>query len=201
MNERRAARPPALVLLCLAAVLLATGVAAAKRSHRHGHRHVEFRHRGKKTLRFGSSAFESAASAYPGGRVLLLGRREGTSGLLRLRRNGSPDHSFARTGFLPVNASDFAVRSNGKIVVVSLVPGPYGRGELAVSVLRRHGGVERDFGANGTSLIDFGRPLGGPPRVTLAPGGDIVVATAVATTITRRVGTTTAITGGGKERR
>jgi uncharacterized delta-60 repeat protein len=184
MSRWAASCTAVLLGLCLATTPTLAAASGHRVSHRHRHRNAQFGHRGKKLLHFKRGGSEAVAS-YPGGRMLLLGRRGPTSGLLRLRRNGSPDRTFARTGFLSVNASDFAVRRNGKIVVADFASGRFRDSEIAVSLLGRHGGVQRYFGDAGTSLVDFGSRLGTSPRVALAPGGDILVLTATAAPVTR----------------
>lgn len=125
--------------------VLSGAIAASGKFNRHG-----------KMLITGSSPDE--ALAYPGGRMLLVGvQRDGRSGLLRLRPDGSPDPSFGRRGFVAAGYfADALVLRGGKILLVAGSGGS--ASQPLLKRLRPDGSADTGFGQGGERIVDLGGP-------------------------------------------
>jgi uncharacterized delta-60 repeat protein len=97
----------------------------------------------------------------PDGRILVVASRYDGKGalgsaVLRFNSNGSLDSSFDGDGILtrlPIRVKDAVTQSNGKIFLVGEL-GEYDS-FWAVSRLSASGAVDKTFGRNGVSTIDF----------------------------------------------
>jgi uncharacterized delta-60 repeat protein len=127
----------------------------------------------------GFSASSEDAVAYPGGRLLLLDQyREGREQVVRLRRDGSVDRSFANTEVPFEFVTDMAVQPDGDIV---LVGGRGARGpefessEMVVARLLPNGSLDRSFGQGGMKVVSFGKLRERASSVAIGSDGRIVI--------------------------
>src|SRR5262249_25235811 len=91
--------------------------------------------------------------------------------VLRLNSNGSRDTSFGSNGEEhAVGGADFAIQTDGKIVVV----GTFGNDEV-VTRLKSDGSVGTDFGTGGNVILNFGGPSRGIGVAIQPEDGYIVV--------------------------
>lgn len=132
---------------------------------------------GRETLHFSASSSATDALSLPGSGILLLGSfSDGPeSGLVKLRRNGSIDRSFAQGGILDANYSAAAVDGLGRILLVSTEQTSIESWDVAVTRIRYDGTVDRSFGADGTATVDLGRRIDSGTAIRVQPNGKILV--------------------------
>lgn len=122
-----------------------------------------------------------------GGKILLGGIYGGRFMVVRLRRDGSYDNSFARRGIATVDVNgkgDCACRatvkgiartSQGKILLAGHTYSPDGKGPyLVLARLTANGKVDRSFGRNGIARLKLDKGIRAND-VAVQPDGRIVV--------------------------
>ncbi len=128
-----------------------------------------------------------AVALQPDGKILVAGYGGPDTAMMvtRLNPDGSNDTSFGMGGTSSVDlgvierAHAVALVPDGKIVVVgerSATTGPSSGVNVVVARLGPGGAIDRDFGSNGTRIIDYAGGADSGQAVTLQPDGKIVVA-------------------------
>lgn len=120
------------------------------------------------------------------GRIVIVGSSQRTFAIARYNSNGSLDNSFSQDGLTTIYfgddvfdaaASDVAIQSNGKIVVVGVVRksiNQAGTSRMAVVRLNTNGSLDTTFGGTGIVLTDLGG-FAGANTVRLQADGKIIV--------------------------
>ncbi len=148
-----------LVVGALWLLLGATGASAAP-----GDLDTNFSGDGLQSTDFGGTDAAGGLAVLPGGQLLAVGAKvtyhsELEQALARYRADGSPDTTFSGDGRHTLEfgeftgATDFALQSDGKIILAGL-GGPIGN-KLWVARLNTDGSVDTTFGVGGTQTTTF----------------------------------------------
>jgi uncharacterized delta-60 repeat protein len=114
--------------------------------------------------------------AYGRSRLLLVPQE--TSGVRRIRLDGSVDRSFGKNGTASIASEDAVVTADGKILVATTSCPRCGVGpksEARITRLLPSGRPDLSFGGDGNVDIPFGRRYNYGEAVALAANGDILL--------------------------
>src|SRR6185295_18081579 len=137
---------------------------------------------GKQTTDLGGAA-ASGVAIQADGKIVVVGANDEDFALARYNTNGSLDTSFSGDGkqttdFGPFDAaSDVAIQTNGKIVVVGIRSDGMGNDDFALARYNPNGSLDTTFSGDGRQTTDFGGLGGlgeGIAEVALQANGKIV---------------------------
>ncbi len=131
------------------------------------------------------SGVASSLAIQADGKIVSAGGSQNSFAVFRYNPNGSLDTSFNGTGIVitPVgnssSASDLAIQSDGKIVVVGesrIVTDDFRTGDFAVVRYNPNGSPDTSFGGTGKVIISVGNSYEFVSSVAIQSNGKIVVA-------------------------
>jgi uncharacterized delta-60 repeat protein len=143
---------------------------------------------GMTTIDYGGTDYASAVLVQPDGKLVVAGHPSdqvwGGGALTRLNPDGSVDggfgsHGSAATNFGYGRVLAAALEPGHKIVLAGGTSGGWGYGKTMVMRVNPNGSVDRGFGTDGSTVIDYGikeRDESTARAIALQPDGKIVVA-------------------------
>jgi uncharacterized delta-60 repeat protein len=135
-------------------------------------------------VRVGISGGVADVAIQPDGKVVAVGTGGGAFAILRLNRDGTPDHSFSGDGVAHISTgpgrTDFAnavAIRNGRIVVVGTSVRDDGVNALAILRLNADGSLDHTFSGDGIQLLRVGSRSTGEDVAIQSDGKIVVVGT------------------------